>query len=485
VCLNLRPAGGGGKRTERERFMTEHPPPRRFALDAWDGLLLLVLLLEFFAVSRLPFAAKPMGDLNFYLEAKALAAALKGSGPWADVAVSRGPAPVLYYTIPFLLVPAHAGEETFWRVGFYWNVLWMGVALLALRRAGAAVSGTLGGLGAACLVLASPFGVYYAFGISAEPPAYLAAAVLSQAWAARMARTHSAPMGVPWLAVLALGGLLLSRPNAVLVLPLLTLSALLLARHPRNAASVRALAWLVALTTVLVLAAPMALRLLPRTQPGSSQLENLSHVVLHGRFQYRTEPFDWRYWDDETRQGSADYAGWVHVSDSLEQAAEAAHTPVSPLRWQWIVKDLRDHPWVTFQCAAVRLLTLNLAFVNSKQPDAFRMGPISGPVAYWLFHAAVNLAWVTVLALALRSVVRRPRDLPLYGPLWAPWTALLLFHLFTYAEPRYLFPGQPGIVVLAAVALGPWLAARFPGLGVRRRRDAVWADVAGEPRVAS
>jgi len=466
--------------------VTRLPQVRRLPLDGWDGLLLLVLLLEFFAVSRLPFAAKPMGDLNFYLEAKALAAALKGTGPWADVAVSRGPAPVLYYTIPFLLVPTGAGEEVFWRAGFYWNVLWMAVALLGLKRAGAAVSGPLGGVVAGCLVLASPFGVYYAFGISAEPPAFLAAAVLSQVWAARIARRRAPSAGVPWVGMLALAVFLLSRPNAILVLPLLGLSALLLARrHSPDAVDARAMGWLVTLTTVLVLVAPLTLRWLPRTQPGSSQLENLSHVVLHGRFQYRTEPFDWRYWDNETRGGSADYAAWVHVSDSLERVAAATHTPVSPLRWQWIGDDLRHHPWVTLQCAAIRLLTLNLAFVNSKAPEAFQVGPISGPVAYWLFHAAVNLAWVTVLALALRFVIRRPRDLPLCAPLWVPWTGLLFFHLFTYAEPRYLFPGQPGIVVLAAVALCPWLETRFQGLGNGRGKAVARADAAGALGVSS
>ena len=433
-------------------------------LDRFDWLFLAVLLIEFAGVSLLPFAAKPFGDLNFYAEAKTLAGAIRGGAPWSEVAVTRGPGPVVYYTIPFLAVPPGSGDQVYWWAGFAWNVWWMAVALLCLRRAAAALGGRVAGIAAGALVLASPFSVYYSFGISAETPAYLGAAVLAYGWASgAMSRDRSSSHGdVPWLAAVGLSLLLLSRPNAALILPLLGLNAWLLWRNPSAQArgDARGLWWTMILAFAVTLVAAAAVRAAARAPAGSPQLDNLSQVMFQGRFQYRTEPFDWRYWDNETRRGSADHSAWLWTRDSLTRKASTTRTPVSALRWRWVWTDLRDHPGVTIQSAAVRFLTLNLAFVNSTSPDAFRLGPISGYLSYWAFHLAVNLSWLAILALCVLHALRHPGTLSSYSPLWGPWVALLVFHLFTYAEPRYLFPGQPGLVVMATAMLSPFLARR-------------------------
>ena len=429
------------------RHHREIPP-----LDRIDGLLLSILVMEVAALSLLHLGAQRFGDLNFYTEAKALASALRDGAGWSEVAVNQGPAPVVYYAIPFLAVPPGSADRAYWWAAFIWNVWWVMVALWCLRRAAGALAGPAAGMAAGALVLAAPFSVYYSFGIDAEPPAYLGAAILAYAWATRRERRQDA--AVPWLGGVGLALFLLSRPNAVLLLAVLGLAILLLSRRPGGRADARRMRRLVVLAAAGTIVVTAVARLLPSTAGGSPQLANLSHVLFHGRFQYRSEPFDWRYWDNETRRGSADYSAWARTQDSLVQLARGTGTPISSLRWRWIWKDLREHPGITIQSAGVRLLTLNLAFVNSRSPAAFRLGPLSGYVVYGLFHLAVNLSWLTVLALCLWHAVRRWGDLASEAPLWGPWVALLTFHIFTYAEARYLFPGQPGLVVLAAGVLG-------------------------------
>ena len=78
---------------------------------------------------------------------------------------------------------------------------------------------------------------------------------------------------------------------------------------------------MILITVVVVSIITGAFKLVPRAEVGSSQLGNSAHVILQGRFQYRTEPFDWRYWDDDTRGGSRAHMTWVRTSDSLGRLA--------------------------------------------------------------------------------------------------------------------------------------------------------------------
>jgi len=438
-------------------------------LDWIDAMLLVVLLVEVVAVSLLPFGTQRFGDRNFYLEARALASALRHAGAWSQISVSQGPAPVIYYAIPFLAVPPGSADRIYWWAGFIWNICWLAVALSCLRRAASALAGPVAGVAAGLLVLASPFSVYYSFGVDAEPPAYLGAAILAYAWAT--SRTSQPNPGVAWLSVGALAWFLLSRPNAVLVLPLLALAALMLSRRHAGRADARRMARLVGFAASGILVITVLLRAISNQAGGGHQLANLSHVLFHGRFQYRNEPFDWRYWDNETRQGSIDYSAWERTDDSLTRESRARGIPISSLQWRWIRQDAWAKPGVTVQSAGIRLLTLNLAFVNSRSPEAFRVGPVSGYVVYWLFHLAVNLSWLTVLTLCVWHAVRHWGELAWYAPLWGPWVALLIFHVFTYAEPRYLFPGQPGLIVMAAGLLGPVVSARVAWLQAAQRAN--------------
>jgi hypothetical protein len=64
---------------------TSVPPLVRHGIDKFDMVALLLLVATYAVVAMLPFAPKKFGDLYFHEEAKALALAVRGAGPWEDL----------------------------------------------------------------------------------------------------------------------------------------------------------------------------------------------------------------------------------------------------------------------------------------------------------------------------------------------------------------------------------------------------------------
>ena len=409
-----------------------------------------------------------MGDEFFHAEAKQVAWAAHGTAPWHDVAITKAPAPVLYYVVPYLLVAPDAEERAYWLAGFLWNILWMAVCLLLLRRIGAVLGGRLAGYFAVLLTLASPFNVYYSYGILAEPPAYLGACLALYGWvrrhrAQREGISVEAGRGLLWL---GLALFVLSRPNGILLLALMALAAFVLwrRRSPESRAAAKMTLLSVLVTGIVGAATLFAVSVLPGQSGQGGQGETLANVVFHGRFQYRTEPWDWRFWTGKTREGSRDYAAWVEEKERLRQEAEEKGIPYAELQREWILNDWITHPGITLQAVAVRFLSIHVAMVNSKKPAAFQAGPISGGLVYVVFHVVVNIANVFLILGGLFFLIQRRGQLAVYWVLWGPWLALLAFHVLTYAEPRYLFPARPGMVVMTAVVLALLLPKRWPAL---------------------
>jgi 4-amino-4-deoxy-L-arabinose transferase-like glycosyltransferase len=426
-------------------------------LDRFDYGMLLILIVAFVVVGMLPFAPSKYGDLVFHNEAKALAMAIKGGGPWSNVAFTRAPAPVLYYAIPYLTIRSGSADHAYWLSGFIWTFLWMAISILLIRRAGALFGGSLVGKLAALLTLLSPFGVYYSYGILAESPAYIGVIFFIYGFARwQDRRDHSSLFSDKnWLIWTGLSLFILSRPNAILILGVALIAATVIrlgksAHHRQEAKFILAN---VAVTSLIVIVAFSVVSALP----GSWQSGNLAHVVFQGRFQYRTEPWDWREWSKANRQGSVDHASWVNELNELKRQSDETGTPISTLQRQWILKDIKEHPVLTLRLAAIRLVSLHVAVVNSQKPEAFRFGPFSGRILYASFHILVNsVTCLILLASGCFLFAKRERIISNW-PLWSPWMALLIFHAFTYAEPRYMFPCYPGLVILAAWGLAPLL----------------------------
>lgn len=437
-------------------------------LDRFDYGLLVFLIVSYAVVAMLPFAPSKYGDVVFHNEAKALAMAIKGAGPWGSVTFARAPAPVLYYAVPYLTIPSGSADHAYWLSGLMWAFMWMAISILIIRRAGELLGGPLIGKLAASLTLLSPFGVYYSYGILAEPPAYIGVVFFIYGFARWQSGDSSSSLfsdknRLIWL---GLSLFILSRPNAILILGLALIAAIAirLSKSPGGRKEAKFIFANIVLASLIVIASFTIVTALP----GSWQSGNLAHVVFQGRFQYRAEPWDWREWSKANRQGSLDHAAWVNELNEIKRLSDETGVPVSTLQREWVLRDVKEHPVLTIRTAAIRLLSLHIAVVNSQNPEAFKLGPLSGRITYAAFHILVNSVTFLILLASACFLFAERRRLAHYWPLWAPWVALLTFHSFTYAEPRYMFPCYPGLVIMAALGLAPLLARmkrNIPTLG--------------------
>jgi hypothetical protein len=193
---------------------------------------------------------------------------------------------------------------------------------------------------------------------------------------------------------------------------------------------------------------------MPGNRGVTSQTSNMDIVVFLSTFQFRTEPWDWRFWGKATRQGSVDYQNYVHVQNQLAQEAATTGTPISRLQLKWSMHDAIQHPWIRVKMILVRLLALNIWIVNSTKPSAFHIGPFRGKSVYLGFHFLLNAVALIPVILSIAFLAINRRSFFEYWPLWGLWIGLLMFHAATYAEPRYMLPAQPGLAIMAACVLG-------------------------------
>jgi hypothetical protein len=258
-------------------FATPARPSQGF--DRFDFLCTVALLLSFFAASRLPIVPSKYGDFYFHDEAREVAAGIRGFDHWDRIAIARAPGPVLYYAIPYLLVRPGSSNAVYWRAALAWNICWMLAALLLIRRTAELFWSSQAGRIAAIIFLLIPLPVYYSFGISAEPPAYAAAATFIYGWELSRLEFPKWRVGPRHLiALLGFTGLVLCRPNALIVVSIGVVScAVLWLRHRKiGSADVRFALLCVASTVILVGGTSLVLSRFPRQHGMSTQASNFS-----------------------------------------------------------------------------------------------------------------------------------------------------------------------------------------------------------------
>jgi hypothetical protein len=176
-------------------------------------------------------------------------------------------------------------------------------------------------------------------------------------------------------------------------------------------------------------------------------------VLLLGSFQFRSEPWDWRFWGKATREGSVDYRNWIDTQKRLIGESASTGESTSRLELAWTLHDIFSHPLIRAKMFLVRVLALNVWTVGSTKPSDFDLGPFRGRSAYVGFHVIANsIALLSIIASAWFLICNRTQFFT-YWPLWGSWLGLLLFHAFTYSEPRYMLPAQPGLVVMTSAFL--------------------------------
>ncbi|HLG98208.1 MAG TPA: hypothetical protein VKX49_17965 [Bryobacteraceae bacterium] len=412
-----------------------------------DLLAVFGVVVCFAVVGMLPIAAKKFGDIEFHLEAKNVALALHGVNP-EPVSIIRAPGPVLYYTVPYFFVPAGASDDTYWRAALIWAVLCMIAAVFWIKGAARRLFGEAAETSALLLLLATPFWAYYSFGINGEAMAFMGAALLLYGWS--LWRTGT-PSRAGALTAVAIGLVLfiLSKPSALGLTGLAAISAgVLWWRGPRKQAAFAILCALVIVCTSL--ASSFALQHFERPDYRPAQVLYFRWTAFMGSFQMRSEPWDWRFWDDTTRAGSADYANFASQLAELRGQAIRTRYSVFDLEWWWVINDFKSHPFLRAKIALVRALFMHVNLVNSVRPSQFHLGPFRGRAGYIFVHVCLNLVYLMLIASSLLFLIAKRRQFFEYWILWGPWLALLAFHAVFYAEARYLFPIQPALILMTS-----------------------------------
>jgi hypothetical protein len=175
--------------------------------------------------------------------------------------------------------------------------------------------------------------------------------------------------------------------------------------------------------------------------------------VAHiGRFQFREEPTDLRFWESDNRPDSKDYQNWIRSGGELEVVMAKTNRSYNAVYRDFIINDMLEHPFLTARQFLIRCFYGHINIISKVQPSQFDLGPFKGSLGYWTFLFIINSINLLVLAGAALFLFKE-KNLIQYWIFWGIWVALLIFHGLTYMEPRYLFPSKVALYVMSAAGL--------------------------------
>jgi hypothetical protein len=175
-------------------------------------------------------------------------------------------------------------------------------------------------------------------------------------------------------------------------------------------------------------------------------------VALQGRYQFREEPTDFRFWESNNRPDSKDYQNWVKKGEELNGIIAKTHRPFNEVYRDFIINDALEHPYWFARQFLVKCFYGHITIISKVAPDQFHLGPFRGSLGYWMVLFIINSINLLVLVGA-GIFLFTEKKLIQYWIFWGITVALLLFHGLTYIEPRYLFPAKVGLYLMGAAGL--------------------------------
>lgn len=417
-----------------------------------DGLIILMSLLAMLAVISLPFKTKPLGDKIFHRETKSLALYLKGDAGSDKVVVTRAPGPILFYLPAYMMAPSDASDGEIWRYATIFSFVIATISLLLIFRIACRFFSKEVGLLTIFFFLVLPIHNYYSLGILAEIPAFFSLTLALYGWSLVL----NAPDRKRGWVLLGFGlcFLVLNRPNTMLLLLLGFAVAgyayfkdrLFFGRYGKPMI-------LVLVCSLLTVFAVLLGAKKITAQKAKFDQENYFLYIAHqGRFQFREEPGDFRFWGAGSRSGSKDYENWVKSEDSLIRLMQVTRRTDKEVYRDFVMADIKAHPMGFVKQFFVKCFFGNINILNSVKPEAFSLGPLKGVKGYWLFTILINLinllAWIGMVIFFYKE-----KRLLRYWLFWGILIALFVFHGLTYMEPRYIFPARSVVYLLGAAGL--------------------------------
>ena len=401
---------------------------------------------------NLPFKAKPFGDDTFHVEAKNMARYIKGDISYDKVTVTKAPGPIIFYTIPYLIAPSSATDNQLWVYATIFTFLIVTISLLLIFRIASSFFSKEVGLLAILLFFVFPIHCYYSLGILAEVPAFFSLAVALYGWSIAFQNPNKIK---GWtLLIFGLWFLILNRPNTMLILGLgfLIIIYAFFKRKDFFKTYGKKLTLTFCSVGLLGFGVLQLAKVITGTKSNENQ-EGLFYYVAHiGRFQFREEPTDFRFWDNDNRADSKDYQNWGKSGGELGDIIEKTHKPSNQVYKEFLINDAIEHPfWFTRQFF-VKCFYGHVYFINSVQPKDFHLGPMRGIAAYWLVIFVINFVNLLLIFGAFVFLFKE-KNLINYWPFWAVIVSLLIFHGLTYMEPRYMFPARVALYIMSAAGL--------------------------------
>lgn len=402
---------------------------------------------------NLPFKAKPFGDeASFFDEAKSLSFFFKGKTPFEHLTITKAPAPVFIYAPAFLLTSNNPSDIDLWYRGIAINFILITASLLLIYKTARNFFDEKTALISIILLFIFPIHFYYVFGITAEVPAFFAASIVVFAWSEiyfnslKFSNWFQFGFGL-WL-------LIMCRPNSLLILGLgfLILAYSFFKRKDFFQQFGKKMFYTIVVCGLSCFATLKLANLINGSKEVFDQ-EGLFYFVAHqGRYQFREEPLDFRFWDDDIRPDSKDYKNWKIKAGELDLYRIKSGKTNAEVYREYLISDVLNHPFITARQFVVKSFFGQIYVLNSVSPQNFHLGPLKGPPFYWAFMFFVNLINILIVIGSLIFLFRT-KDLLRYWALWSIVLALILFHAMMYMEPRYMFPGRAALYVMSAAGL--------------------------------
>ncbi|MCF6129963.1 glycosyltransferase family 39 protein [Flavobacterium sp. AS60] len=424
-----------------------------FSIKRVNLLIILISSLMMFVVLNLPVKAKPFGDdFSFHAQSKNLAAYIKGDIAYNQVYITKAPGPVIFYTLAYLLAPSNPTDDQLWIFAVMATFIISTVSLLLIFRIGSNLFSKEVGLLAVLLIFIFPIHAYYSLGILAEIPAFFSFSVALYGWS----KVLQNPDKIKGWILLTFGiwFFILNRPNVMLILGLGIL--ILIYAFFKRKVFFRTYGKKLAVTFCVIGLMSYGTLHLAKIITGKNSGENpesLFYFVAHqGRFQFRDEPTDFRFWDNDVRADSKDYQNWGKSGTELSILMEKTHKSSNEVYRSFLINDALEHPFLFTRQFIVKCIFGHTYFINSVKPKDFHIGPFHGGVLYWFIILVINFVNL-LLILGAFIFLFKEKNLMNYWLFWSVIAALLIFHGLTYMEPRYMFPSRVALYIMSAAGL--------------------------------
>jgi 4-amino-4-deoxy-L-arabinose transferase-like glycosyltransferase len=422
-------------------------------LNKADYIIIGVSLLMMIVVLNLPFKAKPFGDITFHKEAKNLSLYIKGEIPYDKVTITKAPGPVIFYTPIYSLVPKNATDNDYWKYAVVFTFVILIVCMLLIYRISSIFFSKEIGLLSVLLLFLFPVHFYYSLGILAEVPAFFSMTLALFGWT-KIYKKEQDKKG--WILFL-LGSvfLILNRPNTILFLPVSAI--VIFYSFFKNKFFYKKFGLKILGSLFIIAFISFSTLQISKSITGSKSIkkqEELFYYVAHqGRFQFREEPLDLRFWESDVRSDSKDYQNWKKSTKELNEIVLNSSKAYSEVYKEFLVNDFFEHPLLFTRQFLVKCFYGHIYIINSTQPENFKLLFFKGKTGYYFFILLVNSINIIIL-LGFILFLLKEKNLMKYWLFWSIIIALLIFHGITYMEPRYLFPSRVGLCIMSAIGLG-------------------------------